>query len=212
MHPDRVGLGVVDDPPDGASPGLLRRDDAVEFLEVQVLQIEAAPILGRRVRCRGADPSLYAALRRHRGGPDPGGDLIVLRPGHPRRRGPLDRREDRERQRVHVDVLDQLVGSLGLEEPVHVQRAGGVGTGLARESGLNGDVRAQAVWRTGREYPAHAFDGLGQAVAVTEDGDEALQVLGVARVVAGDESLHPGPGSARQVGLDTGDGDHSLVQ
>ena len=68
-------------------------------------------------------------------------------------RGPLDRREDRERQHVHVDVLDQLFGGVGLEEPVQVQRAGRVGTGLARESGLNGDVRTQGVWRTGREYP-----------------------------------------------------------
>ena len=59
MHPDRVGLGVVDDPPDAASPGLLRRDDAVEFLEVQVLQIEAAPILRRRVRRRGAVPTRH---------------------------------------------------------------------------------------------------------------------------------------------------------
>ena len=35
-------------------PGFFRRDDAVEFLEVQVLQIEAAPILRRCGRCRGA--------------------------------------------------------------------------------------------------------------------------------------------------------------
>ena len=69
-------------------------------------------------------PSLYAALRRHRGGHGAGGDRIVLRPGHPRRRGTLDRREDRERQGVHVDVFDQLVGCLGLEEPVRVQCAG----------------------------------------------------------------------------------------
>ena len=69
--------------------------------------------------------------------------------------------------------------------------------------------RAQGVWHTGREYPAHAFDGLGHAVAVAEDGDEAPQVVGrTARVVAGDESPHPGPGPACQVGLDTGDGDH----
>ena len=59
MHPDLVGLGVVDDPPDAASSGLLRRDDAVEFLKVQVLQIEAAPILGRRVRSRGAVPTRH---------------------------------------------------------------------------------------------------------------------------------------------------------
>ena len=70
--------------------------------------------------------------------------------------------------------------------------------GSIGESGLNGDVRAQAVWRTAREYSAHAFDGLGQAVAVTEDSDEAPQVVGrTAWVVAGDESPH-----------DMGDGDH----
>ena len=38
---------------------------------------------------RGAHASLYAALRWHRGGHDAGGDLIVLRPGHPRLRGSL---------------------------------------------------------------------------------------------------------------------------
>ena len=51
-------------------------------------------------------------------------------PARPRR-GPLDRREDRERQGVHVDVVDQLIGGVGLEEPVQKQRAGRVGTGLA---------------------------------------------------------------------------------
>ena len=102
---------------------------------------------------------------------------------------------------MHVDVLDQLVGGVGLEEPVQVQRAGRVATGLVRESGLNGDVRAQAVWRTGREYPADAFDGLGQAVAVTEDGDEASQVLGgVARAVARDEPLDWSPGTRANSG------------
>ena len=145
-------------------------------------------------------PSLYAALRRRRRRHDAGGDLIVVRPGHQCLRSSLDRREDRERQPVHVDVLDQLVGGTGLEKPVHVQRAGRVGAGLARESDLNGDVRAQAVWRTGREYSAHAFDGLGKAVAVTEDGDEASQVLGgVARAVARDEPLNPFPGTACQL-------------
>ena len=49
--------------------------------------------------------------------------------------------------------------------------------------------------RPGREHPAHAFDVLGHAVAVAEDGDEAPQVVGrTAWVVAGDESPHPGPG------------------
>ena len=106
---------------------------------------------------------------------------------HPGLRGRLDRRQDVERQGVHVDVFDQLVGGVGFEKPVHVQRAGRVGTRLARESGLNGDVRAQAVWRTGREYAAYAFDAVGHAVAVAEDGDEALQVVGRADgLVAGD--------------------------
>ena len=91
---------------------------------------------------------------------------------------------------------------LGSKSQFQEQRAGCVGAAVARESDLNGDVRAQAVWRTGREYPAHAFDGLGHAVAVAEDGDEAPQVFGrTARVVAGDESPHPGLGPACQVGL-----------
>ena len=130
-------------------------------------------------------------------------DLIVLRPSHARLRGPFHRGADRERQGVHVDVLDQLVGDVGLEEPVHVQRAGLVPVGFARESGLNGDVWAQPVWRTGRQYPTHAFDGLGQAVAVTEGGDEAPQVVGrAARVVACDESPHSVPEPPRQLGLE----------
>ena len=67
----------------------------------------------------------------------------------------------------------------------------------------------RAFWRTGCEYPAHAFDGLEQAGTVAEDGDEAPQVVGgVARAVARDEPLDPFPGPACQVGLDTGDGDH----
>ena len=66
----------------------------------------------------------------------------------------------------------------------------------------------RAVWCTGREYPTHAFDGLGQGVAVTEDGDEALQVLGVAQAVARDEPLDPSPGTACQLWVDTGDGDY----
>ena len=61
MHADRVGLGVVDDPLDAAGPcpRLLRREDPAELLEVQVLQIEAAPILGRGVRRRGAVPTRH---------------------------------------------------------------------------------------------------------------------------------------------------------
>ena len=52
-------------------------------------------------------------------------DLIVLRRNHACLRGPFHRGADRERQGVQgVDVLDQLVGDVGLEEPVHVQRAG----------------------------------------------------------------------------------------
>ena len=93
MHADWVGLGVVDDPLDAAGPcpRLLRREDPAELLEVQVPQIEAAPILGRGVRRRGAVPTRHwdAALRRHRDGHDVGSDLIVLRPGHPRLRGAL---------------------------------------------------------------------------------------------------------------------------
>ena len=45
--------------PRGFSRGFFRRDDAVDSLEVQLLRIEAAPILGRRVPRRGAVPTRH---------------------------------------------------------------------------------------------------------------------------------------------------------
>ena len=58
-------------------------------------------------------------------------------------------------------------------------------------AGLNGAVRAQLVWGTRRDYAAYAFDAVRHAVAVAEDDDAAPQIVRcVARVVAGDVSLH----------------------
>ena len=55
------------------------------------------PIRRRRPSPRSdSHPSLHTALRCRRRCRDAGGDLIVLRPGHPRLLGRLDRREDRE--------------------------------------------------------------------------------------------------------------------
>ena len=57
VHGDRVGLGVLDDPLDAAGPcpGLLGREYPADLVEVQVLQLEVASILGRPGRRRGAE-------------------------------------------------------------------------------------------------------------------------------------------------------------
>ena len=53
------------------------------------------------------------------------------------------------------------LGVLGSKSQFKNKVPGVSALGSARESGLNSDVRAQVVWRTGCQYPAHAFDRLG---------------------------------------------------
>ena len=146
---------------------------------------------------RRREPSLHAARRRRRRCHDAGGDLIVLRPGHPCLRGSGSPRRSRP-------------SGCACRYPRPVCRGC-----RARRASSRTTFRACRHWACSRERPARRCAGAGglasrprvrgervrcprAAVAVAEDGDEAPEALPRPRRAAG-----PGSRTARQVGIDT---------
>ena len=155
----------------------------VERVVAAAMRVAGRASMSFELAERGA-PGRAGAARGH--------DTDHTTPVTPRLRDPLDRREDPTRRRVHVEVLDDLVGDAGLEEPDQCTNMPGVSaSGIVEMSTRTamrccrcGGVRAH-------ERSTHPLDGVGHAWSVAEDGDHASEVVGrAARVVRAEEPPH----------------------